>query len=175
MDGAVQVRAFRQADAAAVRDLFIKVNRALAPASMKQAFDDYIQRSLVEEIDSIETYYSARDGGFWVAELAGRLVGMVGLEAVSPTAMELRRMYVDPDVRRRGLGRTLLQFAEDECRRREYETLELSTSALQVEALALYRDAGYQLLREEVAETGSNKALGGGLRRYYFSKVLGPG
>ena len=74
--------------------------------------------------------------------------------------------------RRRGIGRTLLQFAEDECRRRQCETLELSTSALQVEALALYRNAGYRLRREEVAETGSNKALGGGLRRYYFSKAL---
>ena len=52
---ATQIRAFQPSDAAAVRDLFIKVNRRLAPANMKQAFEDYIQRSLVEEIDCLAT------------------------------------------------------------------------------------------------------------------------
>jgi hypothetical protein len=28
------------------------------------------------------------------------------------------------------------------------------------------------LLREEVAETASNKTVGGGIRRYYFAKTL---
>lgn len=31
--------------------------------------------------------------------------------------MELRRMYVHPDVRRRGIARQMLRFAEDECRK----------------------------------------------------------
>jgi len=48
----------------------------------------------------------------------------------------------------------------------------LSTSELQHAALALYRQAGYFLLREEVAETASNKTVGGGIRRYYFAKTL---
>ena len=169
---ATEIRAFQPSDAGAVRDLFIKVNRRLAPPGMQQAFEDYIARSLVEEIDCIASYYDARDGGFWLAEQAGRLVGMFGLEASSPTAMELRRMYVDPDVRRRGLGRMLLQFAEDECRRRQCLRLELSTSALQTEALALYRSAGFQLMHEEIADAASNKTLGGGLRRFHFSKIL---
>ncbi len=169
---ATEIRSFQPSDAVAVRDLFIKVNRRLAPPDMQQAFEDYIARSLAEEIDCIAAYYSARGGSFWVAEQAGRLVGMFGLEAASPTAMELRRMYVDPDVRRRGLGRALLQFAEDECRRRQCVRLELSTSALQTEALALYRSAGYQLMHEEIADAASNKTLGGGLRRYHFAKVL---
>jgi hypothetical protein len=39
-------------------------------------------------------------------------------------------------------------------------------------ALAHYRQAGYLLLREEVAETESNKTIGGGIRRYYFAKTL---
>ena len=48
----------------------------------------------------------------------------------------------------------------------------MSTSELQHAALALYRQAGYLLLREEVAETASNKTVGGGIRRYYFAKTL---
>lgn len=79
-------------------------------------------------------------------------------------------MYVDPDMRRRGIARLMLTAAEDECRRRGRASLDLSTSELQGDALALYRNAGYQLVREEVAEAASNKTLGGGIRRYYFTK-----
>jgi GNAT superfamily N-acetyltransferase len=86
--------------------------------------------------------------------------------------MELRRMYVDPAERRAGIARQMLKFAEEECRRRGIPRLELSTSELQYAALALYRQAGYLLLREEVAETASNKTVGGGIRRYYFAKTL---
>jgi putative acetyltransferase len=52
------------------------------------------------------------------------------------------------------------------------QSLTLSTSELQSEALALYRAAGYQLQKEEIAETASNKTLGGGIRRYHFDKTL---
>ena len=81
-------------------------------------------------------------------------------------------MYVDPDARRRGIARKLLQFAEDESRRRRHQTMDLSTSELQGEALSLYRNAGYRLVREEVAVASSNKTLGGGIKRYHFSKQL---
>ena len=43
---------------------------------------------------------------------------------------------------------------------------------LQREALALYQNAGYERVREEVAVIASNKALGGGIRRYHFTKAL---
>ena len=65
-------------------------------------------------------------------------------------------MYVDARARRRGIARQMLQFAEDECRRLKVFKLELSTSELQSAALALYRNAGYRLVREEFAETASN-------------------
>jgi putative acetyltransferase len=80
---------------------------------------------------------------------------MFGLERVSPEAMELRRMYVAPELRRRGIAGAMLAFAETECARRRFATLELSTSELQREALAFYRKAGYVLEREEVAAAAS--------------------
>jgi putative acetyltransferase len=66
----------------------------------------------------------------------------------------------------------MLRFAEQECRKRGRPRLELSTSELQRDALAFYRNAGYELIREEVALAASNKTLGGGIRRYHFSKML---
>jgi ribosomal protein S18 acetylase RimI-like enzyme len=86
--------------------------------------------------------------------------------------MELRRMYVAPDVRRRGIAREMLQFAEHECRRCNRPRMDLSTSELQGDALSLYRNTGYQLVREEVALAVNNKTIGGGIRRFHFTKLL---
>jgi putative acetyltransferase len=169
---AVHIRPFHPSDREAVRDLFIRVNRSIAPVALKEKFEAYIARSLAEEIDRIAEYYGERKGGFWIAESAGAIVGMFGLEPDGPSAMELRRMYVAPEARRRGIARQMLRFAEDECRGRGVQSLTLSTSELQGEALALYRAAGYRLQKEEVAETASNKTLGGGIRRYHFDKAL---
>jgi putative acetyltransferase len=167
------VRPFSTGDVADVRALFIRINRLLAPPALADAFERYIVTSLEEEIDRIADYYAEKQGGFWVATGDAKLVGMFGLE-LQPTgdAMELRRMYVDPDIRRQGVARKMLQFAEAECRRRLVHRLDLSTSELQREALSLYRSSGFQLVREEVAEDASNKTLGGGIRRYHFTKLF---
>lgn len=81
-------------------------------------------------------------------------------------------MYVAPAARRRGIARKMLAFAEQECRHRDRLQLQLSTSELQEDALALYRNAGYENVREEIADASSNKTLGGGIRRYHFTKRL---
>jgi GNAT superfamily N-acetyltransferase len=166
------VRQFREDDAAAVRALFVLVNRQLAPPGAEAAFEAYIARSLAEEMGRIAAYYREHDGGFWVAERDGAVVGMFGLERAAPDAMELRRMYVDPAARRDGIARTMLGFAEEECRSRGVGRLELSTSELQPAALELYRRSGYRLVREAVADAASNKTVGGGIRRYYFEKAI---
>ena len=163
---------YRREHKSQVRELFISVTRLLCPPNLRDAFEAYIMWSLAEEIDRIPAYYSEKGGGFWVALEGDCLVGMFGLEQVTNDAMELRRMYVDARARRRGIARQMLQFAEDECRRLKVFKLELSTSELQSAALALYRNAGYRLVREEFAETASNKTVGSGLLRYYFEKHL---
>lgn len=172
MGGPLDIRHYAESDAAEVRALFVRVNRALAPAELVEVFEGYIARSLAEEIDRIPNYYGARHGSFWVARVNGRLVGMFGLEAAADDAMELRRMYVDPGARRRGIARAMLALAEEEARHAGAREMVLSTSEIQTEALALYRNAGYRQVKEEVAAGASNKTIGGGIRRFHFSKML---
>ena len=172
MDAEATIRPFAEHDAAQVRQLFITVNRLLSPPHLRDAFEAYIERALKEEIDRIPAYYSERDGGFWVAVAGDKVVGTFGLERASDDAMELRRMYVDPSARRQGIARRMLQWAEDECRRRNASRLELSTAEIQQAALALYKNAGYRLVREETVEALSNKTVGSGIRRYYLEKTL---
>ena len=152
MDAEVTIRPFAEQDAAQVRELFITVNRLLRPPHLRDAFEAYIERALREEIDRIPACYSERDGGFWVAIAGDKVVGTFGLERASDDAMELRRMYVDPSARRRGIARRMLQFAQDECRSRNVSRLQLSTAEIQQAALALYRNAGYRIVHEETVE-----------------------
>jgi GNAT superfamily N-acetyltransferase len=169
---AITIREFSEGDAPLVRELFIATNRLLSPPKLRDAFEAYIERALAEEIDRIADYYREHDGGFWVALAGARLVGTFGLERAAADAMELRRMYVDAACRRAGIGRRLLQHAEAECRRRGIARLVLSTAAIQEAAVALYRGAGYRLVREEIAEMASNKTVGSGLHRFHFEKIL---
>jgi putative acetyltransferase len=81
-------------------------------------------------------------------------------------------MYVDPSVRRGGIASMMLQFAEEESRRRGKGKMTLSTSELQQAAIGLYKKEGYHLIREIVATTGTNKTIGRGIRRFYFEKAL---
>jgi GNAT superfamily N-acetyltransferase len=168
----ITIRPFTDDDAPKVRELFIVINRLLSPPDLRDAFEAYIERALAEEIDRISAYYGQRNGGFWVAIQNDKLVGTFGLERVSTDAMELRRMYVDPGTRRRGIARQMLRFAEDECRQRKVRKLELSTSELQNAAIKFYKNVGYRLVSEDLVQTGSNKTVGSGIRRFYFEKSL---
>ncbi|NDW05060.1 GNAT family N-acetyltransferase [Jiella pacifica] len=156
-----------------VRALFVAINRMLAPADRRQTFEAYIARSLEEEIGRIEDYYARAGGLFRLAVAGGTLRGMYGLEPQDAARIELRRMYVAPDFQRRGLARQMLLDAERQSASRGYEKLVLSTSELQQAALGLYSSAGFDLVREEIAETASNKTIGGGIRRFHFEKRLG--
>lgn len=165
----VVIRAFEESDAPRVRELFVVVNRRLAPAGMEAQFETYIERALREEIDRIAEYY--RHGGFWVALEAAVLIGTFGLEPGGARTMELRRMYVSSSARRRGVGRTMLRYAEEETLRRGCDKVTLSTARIQKEAIALYKRAGYRLVDEESAEPASHKSVGG-MARLYFEKDL---
>ena len=168
----VAIRRYADADHAAVRDLFIRVNRELAPPDYRAAFESYIARSLTEEIDRLAAYYSAKDGAFFVVREGGTFAGMFGLEGLGTRSAELRRMYLDQAFRGRGLARAMLDRAEAECRDAGTLVLTLSTSELQQAALAFYRRSRYRIVREETAAAQTNKTVGGNIRRYYFEKAL---
>jgi GNAT superfamily N-acetyltransferase len=166
------IRGFTCRDAQAVRELFISVNRFMCPPGMAPQFESYIERSLLEEIDRIPAYYSERGGGFWVALHNDMIVGMFGLEVLSECSFELRRMYVEQFARGNGIASAMLRFAEKECLRRGRSELTLSTSELQTAALRLYKKAGFELIKDEIAEVASNRTIGGGIRRFHFRKFL---
>jgi putative acetyltransferase len=168
----IEIRDFHISDSKSVETLFVAVNRALATPDTADRFESYIETSLAEEISQIHAYYTQQDGQFWVTYSGDTLVGMAGVERHSADTVELRRMYVSPASRRQGIARKLLHHVEEWCRQSDVETLILSTSELQPAALQLYQSSGFTLVSEQVAETASNKTIGGGIRRWSYSKRI---
>jgi GNAT superfamily N-acetyltransferase len=83
-------------------------------------------------------------GAFLVAYLRGEPVGCVGLVGLDERTGEVKRMYVAPVARRRGLARELLADVEAAALAAGYSRMRLDTSAGQPEARGLYEAAGYR-------------------------------
>jgi putative acetyltransferase len=84
------------------------------------------------------------DGAFLVLRDGGRAVACGGICRFDETRAELKRMYVVPEKRGRGHGRSLLEALEAEALRLGYRGLVLETGDRQPEALGLYRSSGYE-------------------------------
>ncbi len=82
-------------------------------------------------------------GAFLVARLDGRPVGCGAVRRLDARTAEIKRMWIDPAARGRGVGRRLLAALEDVARSLGCATVRLDTSAHLTEAIALYRSAGY--------------------------------
>ena len=79
-----------------------------------------------------------------VARLREEPVGCGALKFHENTVGELKRMWVAPRARGLGLGRRLLLTLEHEAREAGMTVLHLETNRTLVEAIELYRHAGYQ-------------------------------
>jgi GNAT superfamily N-acetyltransferase len=88
--------------------------------------------------------FSPPGGGFVVLYEDGRPVAGGGVKGLDDEACEIKRMYVVPDARGRGIARQLLVALEDEARRLGYRIARLDTGAKQPVARAMYERAGYR-------------------------------
>jgi putative acetyltransferase len=82
-------------------------------------------------------------GAFLVAYIDGQPVGCGAVRRIDPAVAEIKRMYVAPEARGRGVGRQVLLKLEAEARRLGATRLVLETGPRQPEALALYSRAGF--------------------------------
>ena len=83
-------------------------------------------------------------GAFLVASLHGEPVGCGAVRLIDAETGELKRMYVSPGVRGKGVGRRLVAALEAEARALGARRMVLETGTRQTAALALYRAAGFR-------------------------------
>ena len=96
------------------------------------------------DLNDLQASYEGRGGAFYVVESsAGAIVGCGGLFPINTNTVELRKMYLLPEARGRGLGKELLKRLLADARRLGYKRVILETNSLLQEAIALYRRFGF--------------------------------
>ncbi|MGB2925266.1 MAG: GNAT family N-acetyltransferase [Limnothrix sp.] len=129
-------------------------DRQLAAAIIKQVLLEYglpwEPEGADAEIFQIEDFYWQRGGEFWVIEQDGVLVGTAAYQPLQrdQSAVEIRKMYLLPAVRGKGLGKYLLQKLEQAIAAKGYQSICIETASILKEAVQLYENNGYQPITE---------------------------
>jgi ribosomal protein S18 acetylase RimI-like enzyme len=87
--------------------------------------------------------YAPPDGVLLVATLAGNPAGCVAFKRLDGETCEVKRMFVDPAFRKRGVARALMARLLGEAAARGYRRVRLGTLHTMTAAQALYRDLGF--------------------------------
>ena len=144
-----KIRSFEDSDYYEVRALF---ERSLIEFSgnCETAMLAYVQSSLSDDLMDIRKHYlDSSTDHFWVVEVDGVVKGMVGIQSTGDGVAELRRMSVDRDMRRLGIGSKLLSVAEAFCNELGHKSIRLTTVTLLVPAISLYENYGFALQETE--------------------------
>lgn len=94
-------------------------------------------------------------GDHFVAVVDGVAVGVVVLVGVRPGLDEVKRLYVEPGQRGRGVARSLMHALEHRANARGTDLVRLETGTRQPEAMALYESLGYSLIENYGHYAGS--------------------
>lgn len=97
------------------------------------------------DVYEVETAYVQVGGAFWVVEQQGQVMGTAAFYPVNRGVgtVEIRKMYLLPQVRGKGLGRWLLQRLEQEIVAQGFREVWIETASVLQEAVKLYESSGY--------------------------------
>ena len=88
--------------------------------------------------------YMPPGGRLLLARWEGQVAGLACMRQLDAEMGEVKRMYVRPAMRRRGIGRALFCGLLDEARASGYRRVRLDSARYMVEAHALYRSCGFR-------------------------------
>lgn len=99
-----------------------------------------------QDVEQVEKYYQQTGGEFWVVEQEGKIVGTAGFYPIKRgnQAVEIRKMYLLPEVRGQGLGKFLLNELEAKIQEKGFKEIWIETASVLKEAVKLYEKQGYQ-------------------------------
>jgi putative acetyltransferase len=102
------------------------------------------------DVLAVEEYYLDRGGEFWVIEADGNIIGTsayypcIAEENRGKKVVEIRKMYLQSQVRGQGLGKYLLSQLERAIFDRGYQEIRIETASVLTAAVKLYESSGYQ-------------------------------
>jgi len=131
----VTIRDFKASDQSACRSLYVD-----GLVGGKNADNDTAM-----DIDDIQPAYMRPGSHCWVGEADdGKVVAMIGVQHHDAGVGEIRRLRVDPNYRRRGIGMALVETAVRFCREQNYLKVCLDTFMEHEAAIQLFEKFGFR-------------------------------
>lgn len=124
----------------------VRVARAIFSEYARSLADHICLADFQRELDALPGQYAPPDGGLFLAWQGRQPAGCAALRRLDANSGEMKRLYVRPACRRRGLGRQLAQEVIALARRRGYARLRLDTLPSMKEAAGLYESLGFRRL-----------------------------
>lgn len=134
---------------AQTRELFLEYAQSLGFSLCFQNFDN--------ELAGLPGGYAPPEGRLLLATYQSQLAGCVAMHQLEPGICEMKRLYLRPQFRGKGLGRALAERIIAEARQIGYQSMRLDTVApVMKDAVAVYRKLGFR----EVAPYRPNPIAG---------------
>jgi putative acetyltransferase len=131
------VRAESAAHVAQARELFQEYAQSLGVNLCFQNFE--------QELAGLPGHYAPPGGRLLLAEYDGQLAGCVALHKWEDGVCEMKRLYLRPSFRGKGLGRAMAETIVVEARSIGYQRMRLDTiEPLMKDAVEMYRKLGFR-------------------------------
>lgn len=122
---------------AQARELFLEYAQSLGFSLCFQNFD--------HELDGLPGDYAPPRGRLLLASCEDQLAGCVALHSLNSAICEMKRLYLRPQFRGKGLGRVLADRIIGEARQIGYSFMRLDTvEPVMKDAVAMYRRLGFE-------------------------------
>jgi putative acetyltransferase len=131
--------------------------RAANPAhdldAVRELFEEYWQsfgftpcfQGFADEVAGLPGKYTPPQGRLALAVDGEKVAGCGALRPVDGSRVEVKRLYVRPEFRGRGLGPALLEYLINEAKSAGYLEMVGDTMPVMTDALALYKRRGFEL------------------------------
>ena len=129
----------RPATPADIPDVRRMIEEYVAWIGLDLAFQD-----IDAELEGLPGDYAPPHGALFVAEERGHLLGTISLRRFDDGIGEMKRLFVRPEGRGRGLAKQLIAVALAEARRLEYSEIRLDTLPMMGDAQSLYVSLGFR-------------------------------
>ena len=119
------------------RELFLEYAQSLEFSLCFQGFD--------KELADLPGDYAPPDGRLLLAHYDAQLAACAALHKLDPGICEMKRLYLRPQFRGKGLGRALADRIVAEARQIGYQRMRLDTvEPVMKDAVAMYRKLGFR-------------------------------